>query len=331
MLGSDDEEMKQISKLLKQLPASMVVVRYATINGKGVTPAEAYMADYTTDIALSVEFGQLQAVPSKLVLIECGFNPAQVKVSGKDVVVLDHHQDGDFGFDQPVKNAVKAATLGQFLKLLAQENLLRFCKDAKLVRTKLEDTRLPEGDVFVKDGELKVTGFQGVYSFPIELAYIAALDHNPGAVYADKVPGLYRGKAIALRNTLRAQSTGISEEEVAKLMRRSRAIMRSAPRVNFAGHTLVDLRKLKVAASNEVCAQDGIGMLYTMQDQNTGCVKEGIMHAPAEVIDVWMATAESRLSQIYGAPSRGYAGGYHPFDVAKAANKLANRFNPARQ
>ena len=334
VLGAIDEEMTQISKLIRQLPASMTMVRYATVNGTGVTSSNAYQADYTQDIALAVEFGQLREnEKGKLVLVECGFSLDQVKLTGKGVKVLDHHREGDWGFDRPARDAIRASSLGQFLRFLAQENLLKFLKDATLlpVTEATSTVKKQAGLVSIEKGQLQVTGYQGIYVLPIDLAYIAALDHNPGAVYQGNVPGLNPAKAVAFRNELRAKFKGITVAELDKLMRRARAMMRKAPVVDIAGKPVVDLRGMKVPDSHEVSAQDGIAVMYSLMDKS-GRKKEGIIGATEDVIDVWMSTAEfGGLSDIYGAPARGYAGGYRPYDVALAANKLAGKFNAALQ
>lgn len=333
VLGAADEEMTRIGKLIRQLPASMTLVRYATVNGTGVTSSNAYQADYTTDIALAVEFGQLREnIKGTLVLVECGFDPEQVKLSGRGLKVLDHHREGDAGFDRPAKDAIQASSLGQFMQFLAKENLLRFLKDATLIpATELASVqRNPVGEVSVVDGQLKVTGYQGTFMLPVELAYVAALDHNPGAVYQGKVPGLIPAKAVAFRNELRAKFKGITIAELDKLMRRARAMMRKAPVLDIAGKPVLDLRGMKVPDSHEVSAQDGIAVMYSLMDKS-GRKKEGIIGASEDVIDIWMSAAEqSGLGDIYGAPTRGYAGGYRSFDVAHANNRLAGKFNAAR-
>lgn len=333
IFGSEDDEMSRIRGLVRELPASTTFVRFATVDGTGVTSGNAYKADYTLDIALAVEFAVDRELKdgskTTIVMVECGFNPDQVILSGTNVVALDHHREGDYGFNRPVGEAIQASSLGQFLSFLAQKKLLSYIKSAcKLPAASV--TGFKVGQVAVADGRLFVTSFNGTYELPVELAYVAALDHNPGAVYQGNVPGLKPAKAVAFRNELRAKFKGITVAELDKLMRRARAMMRNAPVVNIAGNPVVDLRGMKVPDSHEVSAQDGIAVMYSLMDKASGRRKEGIMGANEAVIDVWMSAAEySGLNDIYGAPSRGYAGGYRPFDVTNGTTKLAAKFNAA--
>jgi len=330
IFGAGDEEMSRTVALVRQLPAATTFLRFATVDGIGVIPSNAYEADYTSEIALAVEFAVHRELRdgavTTIVLVECGFNPDQVVLAGKNVVVLDHHREGDWGFDRPPREAIQASSLGQLLRFFALKKLLGFVKEArKLPAT--EVTGFRPGQVTAVDGRLLVTSFNGTYELPVELAYVAALDHNPGAVYQGKVPGLDGRTAVALRNGLRAKFKGITILELDKLMRRARAMMRGAPVVTIAGEPVVDLRGMKVPDSHEVSAQDGVAVMYSLMDRS-GRKKEGIIGASENVIDVWMSTSQvSGLSDLYGAPARGYAGGYHSLDVAHASHRLAAKFN----
>ncbi len=334
IFGAEDEEMRRNVALARQLPVSTTFVRFATVDGVGVTSSNAYLADFTQDIALAIEFAVARELKdgsvTTIVLVECGFNPDQVKLAGKNVVVLDHHREGDWGFSRPAREAIQASSLGQLLRFFALKKLLGYVKEARKLPA-AEVTGFQAGQVVAVDGRLLVTSFNGTYELPVELAYVAALDHNPGAVYQGKVPGLNPGKAVAFRNELRAKFKGITVAELNKLMYRARAMMRNAPVVDIAGKPVLDLRGMKVPDSHEVSAQDGVAVMYSLMDRS-GRRKEGIIGASEDVIDVWMSVAEqSGLSDMYGAPARGYAGGYHSFDVAHASNRLASKFNAARQ
>jgi len=113
VLGGEDTEMNAIESLLKTFGHEVV---YAQCRNKRVTRSRAYHAD-----------GPI-LVPGD-VWVECRPNNFDVKkLASLGISVVDHHAEGDPGFNRPSSEYWEASSLGQICELLEVKpnKLLRF-------------------------------------------------------------------------------------------------------------------------------------------------------------------------------------------------------------
>ncbi|MCA9354274.1 MAG: hypothetical protein KC877_02015 [Candidatus Kaiserbacteria bacterium] len=166
LLGADDPEMRRIEAVLHLLGCSYA---YATVNGVRANPGNAYRAD-TVDSA----YWKPRPGLRKLVCVECGI-PGVTPYK-----IIDHHREGDPGYELGAKEFWKASSLGQLFSLLdlcaSTEDLyiaaMDHCFSAavhgccpeidpkeviRLKRASLEEVRAAEDAQFVERIMLSVT------------------------------------------------------------------------------------------------------------------------------------------------------------------------------
>lgn len=97
VLGADDPEMEEIILYLTVCGCAFV---YATYNGNRVNPQTAYCAD-----PMPCESG------TTLVFVEC--RPREFLAGEYFVTYVDHHNDGDEGFNFPPSSFLLGSSLGQ--------------------------------------------------------------------------------------------------------------------------------------------------------------------------------------------------------------------------
>jgi len=100
VLGASDPEMEAIEHLLRRAAERVV---YATIAGRRVRPAEAYVDGLDA----------IESVDDVVVLVEC-----VPPVAAPEVVIVDHHRPGDPGYGRPPEDFWAASSVGQVWALL---------------------------------------------------------------------------------------------------------------------------------------------------------------------------------------------------------------------
>jgi hypothetical protein len=145
-----------------------------------------------------------------------------------------------------------------------------------------------------------------------ELRLVAAADHCLAAAYRGECPGVDPDELMAWRAASRARFQRRPVEAVLADVERAREALRAAPVIELApGVTARDLRGQAVPELPEAAAREGICFVGE-QRLPDGRVK--IVHqcgTPFQVkafMEQW-APAQG-LVDIYGAPARGFAGGY---------------------
>ncbi len=110
LLGAKDPEMDAMELILR-VRFQPNEVLYAMLNGKRVSPAEAYDADLVPGLE----------VGDTLVRIECA--PIAVPENVK-VIVIDHHRIGDPGYSLGPEKFWEAASIGQLIRHLGLSHTL---------------------------------------------------------------------------------------------------------------------------------------------------------------------------------------------------------------
>lgn len=302
VLGAPDPEMELIESILR---ACGEHVEYATVWRDGVrrrvTPAEAYAAD--------VEIGEgLRGLRATAYMVECA--PAVLVGSSVDgidwageAVTIDHHRPGDPGYGRPPSEFLPASSIGQVLAIL-RGHIPPFFDGGEWITSDGGEPRDVGGSLI---------GMPYAERVPHEIVLAAAADHCLAAAYRGECPGVDPDELMRWRVETRAAHQGRAVEDVLSDVERAREALREAPVVYLAdGINARDLRGPAIPELPEAAARDGLAYLATVADRDG---RQKIVlggHTTPETVEAFMrvwAPAQG-LTDIYGDPARGFAGGY---------------------
>ena len=267
----------------------------ATAGGKPVHPGNAYKADGADPV--------LSGLDATLVLVECGFTPefrAAAPSWFAHEIVVDHHRPGDPGYGAAPENFASASSIGQALHLLK---------------------RSPAGRT---------------------LRFVAAADHCLEAAYRGKCPGVDPDELMAWRASSRAAFQKRPVSDVLADVEAARKRLRDAVffgrcsacgtediRCHFGASwcpycngsepdseispvqaEYADLRGENIPELPEAAAREGVAFLSQVKDRD-GREKVVLMAAPPNLVERFLAgKIVAGLTDMYGDPARGFAGGY---------------------
>lgn len=260
VLGAGDPEMQAIEALLHHLDIPLL---RATVNGKRVYAANAYAAELPQPAL------ELLGAGGRVYLVECiGHAPT-------GVVRIDHHFPGDPGYGLAPDQFWRASSLGQTVRILAEE--------LGIAVAVTQDMR-----------------------------FVAAADHCLGAAYRGLCPGVDADALLAWHIASRVGFEKRSEAAVRRDVAATRETLRNAPRVVLApGVWAADVRGRQVpellisAAREALCCLSEV--VTRAARRKVGC----LVGSPQQIhafMELW-APAQG-LVDIYGDPMRGFAGAY---------------------
>lgn len=276
LLGADDPEMREMERLLRSFEDSFKCyypgseIVYATSGGIRVHPGNAYKADPIPNLNKG----------AILYRIEC--EPVGVP-DGVSVVVIDHHRPGDPGYEKGPEDYWFASSLGQLWQC--------------------------------------IPFFTGMENATETERCIAAMDHCFAAAIRGECPGVSAEGILALKISEIAKGVGANEAEIKQRIQHFKNLLATAPLITVNQQLVADMRseylgegysldllsaQVAVAISGKVsllrhCQQKGVPETWSLSG-----------NATPEIVDAFMKVwAPSQgLVRIYGAPTRGYAGGY---------------------
>ena len=269
LLGAWDPEMEAVKELLAK---AGLTYREATYKGKPVSPRTAYCAD------------PIQTA-ERLVLVEC--NPKVVPADA-EIVRIDHHNPGDYGYDLGPDRYLEASSIGQLICFLQN----------------------------------KYPGLGwSIETVPERIRHIAAIDHCLGDAYRGRCPGVIPGKLYSFRFQSLALEKGVQVGTVRALVRQCRQALKEAKHIPFGHSSVADMRdvatglgySLQYMGLREAALISGVPYLVrsrNTEDEPVKVVLNG-MASQEEVsyfMNIW-GPAEG-LVDIFGVPMRGYAGGF---------------------
>lgn len=306
LLGAADPEMQAIENLLRDCGIQYF---YATVGGVRVRPGNAYQADgYVTPDGVTVAI-MPEDWAGFIVLVECNTGSRYPKI------IIDHHRPGDPGYGKGPAEFWRASSLGQVVTLLESLQILRWDHDAK-----------PSLAGWVSAGGVPVL-------FEQEAHLCAAADHCLAAAYRDECPGVDPDELMKWRVRSRAEFQGRPESEVLRDIEAARIALRDADQIPL-GHIdaygvctgcgcnvaedycicprVTDMRGQHVPELPEASAREGMCFIADGLQDCDGRIKVVCQSGTPEQIrafmEVW-APAQG-LTDIYGDPARGFAGGY---------------------
>ncbi len=212
----------------------------------------------------------------EIILVEC--EPEEILSPVK--ARIDHHRPGDPGYGLPASEFWQASSLGQFCKFLGIE---------------------PSHDQ----------------------AVLAAMDHAPAAAIRGECPGVSAHQVLDRKIKEIAKWTNHDAWEVRDKVGYYHSRLMNAPLIQIGQSVVSDLRSeylgegysVNLLAAQVAALAGGYTVLLRHRDKEGDSEKWSIAgHATPECIQVFKDTwaPAQRLTNIYGVPSRGYAGGYLP-------------------
>lgn len=302
ILGAADPEMAAIEALLRDAG-----VRYAyAVDAAGVRvhPGNAYRAAGYLDNGRVFPMGSTYGVyvPTAY-LVECSLPNDPISCDGHDgqiwpTVVIDHHRPGDPGYGLPPDLYLAASSIGQVLSVL--------CDAGTLPGNPMTYCRLSRPDLLL----------------------VAAADHCLEVAYRSRCPGVDPDALMRWRAESRAAFQRRSVDAVLADIAAARSRLRAAIEptatmfddpeyIQAAGLTVsdslyADFRGENIPELPEAAAREGIPFLADQTDRD-GRRKVVLMAAPAYLVERFLAgEIVSGLTDFYGDPARGFAGGYLP-------------------
>ena len=288
VLGAADPEMQAIELAIEHICQQLGVranVQYAAFVGADGTVNRchggvAYKATHLLDSWELICNGLDSAISTT---IPAGRTPIWIECEHVGSVrsghVIDHHRAGDPGYGLPPSQFWEASSIGQIYALFLENGVdLQLCAAA-----------------FGEDRFL-----------------IAASDHCPGHAFAGKCPGVDIPALKAMRAANSAAFNKMDPETWIQVVDASIAKLQASPRGELAGHVYA-IASEDIALGNHAQLISGLPMEYTMPGSpRDPRVKVGLLGGEPELVAAWMASKASQLTDIYGDPARGYAGGYLP-------------------
>lgn len=205
-----------------------------------------------------------------IVFVECDF-PGITPVAR-----CDHHFPGDPGYGKPPADYWEASSIGQVAALLDGNN-----------------------------------GWDIANSYGVEILMVAAADHCLAAAYAGQCYGVDPAELAEFRIRQRAKFQKRDVAELRADMERALKILANAPRITIDGSEIADLRGTFVPELREAAL---IARLpgYLASVTEPGGRQKVVISADESNVRAFMEgwAKQNGLTEIYGNPVRGFAGGY---------------------
>ena len=276
ILGAPDPEMHRIEHLLTVAGVSF---GYASVAGQRVHPGNMYKADGV--LSVTGEPVDVVALGHNIHMVECAFEDNDIDVA----MYFDHHRAGDRGFGKDPYLYWEASSIGQVYNYLVNRHG-------------------PVGmvDLPNKLGAARLADYR----------YAAAADHCLAHAYRGKCPGVDPAGLGFWRIMNRAEFQKKSPSELLDLINEACVRIGSLPTVRVGGSEFKDARECEIPELPEAGARLGVPVLYRLHDKRSGRIKVGVLNGDVGEIKDFIdnAAEELGLVDIYGDPSRGYAGGY---------------------
>lgn len=274
LLGADDPEMWHIESLLY---ACGLRYEYARRKGARVSPGTSYQADCP-------KLADVQT----LVRIEC--EPLNLP-DHVEVVIIDHHREGDPGFDLGPADFWEASSVGQTVR-----HIEKYLPKALATSDHARKERI--------------------------LRHIAAADHCLPALRAGLCPGIELELVANLQLHNIARGTGAQLSKVRGIIQKFERILANADTVDMGGSPVRDLTyyplqgygvdHLALREAGTLTQSPWLTRYRDRKNEREKIVLSG--HLPAEAFAFFRNTwaPAQGLTDLYGVPKRGYAGGYLP-------------------
>jgi hypothetical protein len=136
---------------------------------------------------------------------------------------------------------------------------------------------------------------------------IAAADHNLTAAYAGKVPGVSAENVFAVRLPELMARNRATSDEVKAGIQTTLELLKKAPRLRIGKRYVADIRAQGVLPyAVEAATMSGIEFIGRVDTRDKNKV---LLSAKASTVAAFLAKPPEGITNIYGDPARGFAGG----------------------
>lgn len=163
-----------------------------------------------------------------------------------------------------------------------------------------------------RDGH-ELGGCQAWLVIPKQIVFTAAADQCLGAAYQGECPGVDPDELMRFRVESRARFQGRPSEDVLADIEAAHAALDAAPKLVLAGRQIADIRAQRVRELVDAGTRYAISYIAHGPPDSSGRTMTTCSGPPEVIrafIDQW--APEQGLTDIYGDPARGFAGGYCP-------------------
>lgn len=146
-----------------------------------------------------------------------------------------------------------------------------------------------------------------------EARLAAASEHYLGDAYRGRCPGVNPSALRLWRAIKRAEEMGKKPQELMEMTDNAVAELQKLPSKLLEGGESVVVVNRYIPEMYEAAAMTGVALMYSRNDKSTKKTKVSLINASPAVIESWLKWArssESGLEGVYGAPDKGYAGGF---------------------
>jgi len=292
LLGAKDPEMIGIEEILTELNLEF---EYATVSGVQCNPTNAYQAD------------NILPKGKNYVFIEC----RHIVKSG---ISIDHHNENDYGYSLNYSKFLDASSIGQLFKFLVKNNIAEAKENLALSITYEIDSA--EDDFYFLDNQWLLNIDNYAIIIPEHIVTMSAIDH----CLSDAYKGLCLG--VNSKNIFREQVNGIGKKfnldkkSLSYKIKQYNYYLKNNNTSNIIDLTDINLgigysldylllRELSLYSNKSIA-------IKTKNDKFEENYK--LMLIGLSYIQVSNFLKESKyesfnLSNVFGVPARGYAGG----------------------
>ena len=287
ILGSMDVEMATIETLLK---GNQCLVVHATVNGfSNVRASKAYEA--------------AEEPSPSTVWVECAPREGKEALTKAGAVLIDHHHEGDPGFNKGPEDYMSASSLGQLLYFMVRNGF----------SPNWNPEKTPENDGYHYHNTNVHLVYQGIsYVIPEEYKYVAASDHCLATAYKGMCKGINVEQLKMWRIEKIARFRKIDNIVCLTKINESGDVVLTAPRIRIGGHEVADVRASTLKYLKEAGARLSMPILSSKNFANGKGEKIVIQATNPDIIKAFIEEwgPNMGLVSIYGNPYRGMAGGY---------------------
>jgi len=302
VLGADDPEMKKIVSFLEILHYNYT---FASVSDKRCNSSNSYSAEF------------FNFFYETIIYIEC--NTIE-KLHSNKTILIDHHNDGDFGHSLSYDRFLEASSIGQFLKFVLNNDFDYVVNVLGFDMT--PSNSFEKNTTFFKDNNWFISVNDFSVRIPKDVVLIAGIDHCPSAVYSGLCKGIEVDDLFQLRVLAIAKDLSISLSEISVVLEKYTNIIKKILMadeengifdlthidlgVGFYSPDYLILRELAISNQMPIAVKtkntddaELYKIMFLSLDENQ--VKD--------ILNI-KKFKSCNLEDVFGVPSRGYAGGF---------------------
>lgn len=299
--GADDVEMNAVEQLA--FTANFTVVA-AAVGEVRCHPGNAYKFNSLLSVDGVVDDpATLFEGAARVITVECAPTPDFAYPAGTRIIKIDHHKEGDYGWGLPADKFLEASSIGQLWAMITKEDLFVDPDEWSFDYFDGKNAHFRA----MSNGHWQSEGDYSVVPVPRDVMYTAAADHCLEAAYRGRCPGIDPDALMAWRAESRATFQRRPVADVLADVEAARVRLRDA----LGDRQYADLRGESIPELPEAACREGVAYLATQSDRDgRKKVVLGGAASPELVRSFMNGEVVPGLTDYYGNPDRGFAGGY---------------------